>query len=88
MVINKHGAVLFTFLFCSHLGSFCWYKTISQCLHGKLHSVPQFVAEVTVTQNAVDIQVDVPACETNTGMKINIKQVGNVRTSVEVKIYF
>lgn len=49
----------------SHLGLFCWYKVVSQCLHGKLNSVPQFVAEVTITQNAVDIQVDIPTWETN-----------------------
>lgn len=70
MNINKHGAVLFIFLhlFCSsHLGFLCRYKVVSQCLHSKLNSVPQFVAEVTITQNAVDIQVDIPTWETYTG---------------------
>lgn len=46
---------------CSHLGFFCWYKVVSQCPHGKPDSVPQFVAEVAITQNTVDIQVNVPA---------------------------
>lgn len=44
----------------SHLSFFCWYKVVSQCPHGKLNSIPEFVAEVTITQNAVDIKVDIP----------------------------
>jgi len=46
--------------FC-HLSFLCRYKVVTQRLHGKLHSIPQFVAEVTVTQNAVDIQVYIPS---------------------------
>lgn len=52
-----------------HLGFLWRYKVVSQGLHGKLHSVPQFVAEVAVTQDAVDIQVDVSTWETDAGMQ-------------------
>lgn len=67
----------------SHLGFFCWYKVVSQCLHGKLNSVPQFVAEVTITQNAVDIQVDIPTWETNTGINKHF----NIQLKSEVYIH-
>lgn len=49
--------------FRSHLGLFRWNKVLSQRPHGEFDGVPQFVAEVTVAQDTVDIQVDVPACE-------------------------
>lgn len=42
-----------------HLGFFCRHKRVSQSPHGKFNSIPQFVAEVAIAQDAVDIQVDV-----------------------------
>lgn len=42
-----------------HLGFFCWHKLVSQCPHGKFNSIPQFVAEVAIAQDAVDVQVDI-----------------------------
>lgn len=80
MNIKKH-ITGFVYVLCvrqllhrSHLGFLRWYKVVSQCLHGKLHSIPEFVAEVTVTQNAVDIQVDVPTWETKTRISDDISQ--------------
>ena len=60
--MNINMYIYVTYFFSrSHLGFLRWYKVVSQCLHGKLHSVPQLVAEVTVTQNTVDIKIDIPA---------------------------
>ena len=45
-----------------YLGFLPRYKVVAESLHGELHGVPQFVAEVAVTKDTVDIQVDIPAC--------------------------
>lgn len=91
MNINKHRAglcwyfwsVLHLFLW-SHLGFLWWYKVVPQRLHGKLHSVPQFVTEVTVTQDAVDIQIDIPTWETNTGKHAHFTMYSNRFVTIDL----
>ena len=45
----------------AYLGSLPGHEVVAEGLHGELHGVPQLVAEVAVTKDTVDIQVDVPA---------------------------
>lgn len=77
LFMEVYGCQVFTtgpFLFaslCSHLGLFHRYKVLSQRPHGELDSVPQFVAEVAVAQDTVDVQVDVPACGERVGRTKN-----------------
>lgn len=56
--VKRHYFIVYSLL-PPHLGCFCWHKIVPECPHGKFHSVPQFVAEMTVAQDAADVQVDV-----------------------------
>lgn len=47
----------------SHLSFVPRHKRFSQSPHGKLHSVPQLVTEMPVSQNPVHIQINISAWE-------------------------
>lgn len=51
---------LFHLIF-SHLSFLPRHKALAQRPHGKLHGVPQLVAEMPVAQDPVHVQVDVPS---------------------------
>ena len=53
----------FTVSLSSYLSFLPRYKVVAKSLHGELHGVPQLVAEVAVTKDTVDIQVNIPACQ-------------------------